>query len=401
MLFKFALRNVLRNRRRTALTSLSIFFAALIVVLSEGWVSGALESYFKNYIDNQTGHIKIMNEEFYKRQRFFPVDALIPETPHLIEQIKKIRDVESVEERIHFGLILGRGENTIPAIGVGVDLYNSRLNLKDKIIEGSLDKNGILIGKGLAEKLGVKVGDRLLLATKTSEGGLNGIKLAISGIVEFKVTAFDKRFFFISLKNAKKLLKIYDDTTEIFVYVHNKKLIAPVKNKIKDILPKGTIALTYTEQMGSLYRWFTVSKFINFFIEALIIFLASFVIINTMAMAIFERLREIGTLKALGMTDNQLFWNFTIEGTLIGLFGGITGGFVGYLLILYLSKTGINFQKAMKNVDIPINYIFYPSPNISVFLITILLTIVITAIAAMFPARYAKKFTPAEALRKI
>jgi ABC-type lipoprotein release transport system permease subunit len=120
-----------------------------------------------------------------------------------------------------------------------------------------------------------------------------------------------------------------------------------------------------------------------------------------MMMAVFERLQEIGTLKELGFTDREIFYNFTLEGAIIGTVGGVLGAVIGYIILQYLHSTGINFQEMTKSLNFPIEYIIKPSVDISVILVTVIIAIVISSFSAMLPAHYARKLMPAEALKKI
>ncbi len=309
MLLKFAFGNVMRNKKRSFLTALSIFFAALIVCFSQGWVFGMYEMLTSSMINYQAGNVRIITEEYKKREKFLPVDEIINNSDEIIMRIERYSEVDYVEERIRFGIMLGKDETTVFGLGIGIDFDNKTFNLKQKIIKGNIQNNGIAIGKDLAEKLGIDVGENILLATKTSEGGLNGIKLPVTAIISTGMKAFDKKVFFISLENAKKLLKIKNGTTEIYIYTKRHEDSEIVQARIKDFLPRGTIALTYKEQLGGLIEFIEIEKKIIFFIFAIIIFLASFVVINTMIKAVYERLREIGTLKAIGMTDREIFIN--------------------------------------------------------------------------------------------
>ncbi len=400
MLFKFAFRNVLRNKRRSFLTALAIFFAALLVGLAQGFINGMIDTYMSDYIDYQTGNVRITTEEFLDRERFMPVDELIPESDGLKQKLEKLDLAESVEERIRFGILLGHQETTVQALGMGVDLEHNSFEIKDKLVAGSLGATGLYIGDGLAKKLKVQLGDKLLLATKTSEGGLNGIKLRVAGIVHLGIGMLDKKVFFLSLQDAKRLLKIYDSTTEIYIFTEKEKQTEALATQVKSNLPEGLVAQTYMEQLGSFYSYMELAKFIYLFIESLILFLASFIVINTMMMAIFERMHEIGTLKALGMSDHELFVNFTLEGALIGAAGGIPGALLGYLFIIILHYTGMNFQTSMASIDMPIEYIIYPTLSVFALVSAVLLSILVPAVAALGPARYARKLQPAEALRK-
>jgi putative ABC transport system permease protein len=400
MLFKFAFRNVLRNRRRSFLTALAVFVGAMIVGLAAGWINGMIDLFMQNYIVYQTGNVRISTQEFVDRERFIPVDALIPDSQSLIKQVAQIPGVKDVEERVRFGILLGHEDVTVSAFGLGLDVLHSRMKIKDKMIEGSAETRGIYIGKDLAKKLGVKVGQDLLLATKTSEGGLNGIKLPVAGIFNLGIGMYNRKMFVIQLEDAKRLLKIREEATEIFVYTAQEKMTDSVAAAIQNLLPAGVVGKTYKEQIGPLYSWYANMRVIYIFVEALILFLASFVVINTMMIAIFERLHEIGTLKAIGMTDRELFFNFTLEGAIIGALGGIPGALFGYGLIAVMHYTGVNLGSAMNSLEMPLDSILYPTLSLWVLLTAIGLSIVVPALAAMIPARFARKLLPAEALRK-
>jgi putative ABC transport system permease protein len=180
MMFKFALRNVLKNRKRSFITALAISSAAMIIGFSAGWINGLIDQWVGNTYIYQTGHIRITTQAFFDRERFMPVEELVYGSSGIADEVRNIEGVTDVEERIRFGILLGKNENTTQAFGMGVDLFNNKMNIADKIVEGGLDGNGIIIGSGLMKKLGAQLGDNLLLATKTSEGGLNGIKLPIT-----------------------------------------------------------------------------------------------------------------------------------------------------------------------------------------------------------------------------
>lgn len=400
-MFKFAFRNVLRNKKRSIITGIAIAVAAMMIGFSAAWVNGMLYSFMEDYFDYQTGHLRITTEEFYKRERFIPIEEYVSGADEIIAQVEAIEGVDHIEERIRFGILLGHDENTVQAVGMGIDPGKTVLDLPDKIVEGEITDGGLYIGKGLIDKLDVQMGEELLIATQTAEEALNGIKLPVNGVFDFKISFFNNNFFFINTDDAKRLLKLNEtDTTEIYVFLEDYKQVDEIGAKIKEILPDGVIVLSYKEIMGELYTVMDQGMAVYYFFEALILFLASFVIINTMNMAIFERMHEIGTLKAMGMTDRQLFVNFTLEGAIIGAIGGVIGVIVGFFVTQLLSKNGLNFESMMSSVEIPMSYIIYPQGTPKDFILALILSIFVPALTAMIPARYAKKLTPSEALRK-
>ncbi len=400
MIFKFALRNVFRNRKRTILTAIAILTASMIVAVAMGWIDGMLNMLLDNYKKYQTGDLRITTTEFYKREKFMPVDELIFNSSDIISEVRKIPEVALVEERIKFGLILGHKDSSKFSVGLGIDFKNSILKPAEKLISGKLEEDGIYLGENLAKKLKVNVGEELLIATKTSEGGLNALKLRIKGIFKYNVSMIDDNFFLIDISIAKKLLKIGDASTEILIYAKNKRDVKVLSEKIKNILPEGVEVKTTKDLMGAYYDLVETGRWAYYFIYAIIVFLASFVVVNTMMMAVFERMKEIGTLKALGLTNGEMFFCLVLEGGIIGFFGSVIGGFLGYVINVITGRIGVNFEFVMKEITMPMEYIIRPEANIYVFFLTVIFGIIIPAISTMYPAGYAKKLQPAEALRK-
>jgi putative ABC transport system permease protein len=249
--------------------------------------------------------------------------------------------------------------------------------------------------------LGIQQGDKILLVTRTSEGGLNGIKLPVAGFFRLGMPAYDKGFFFLSLDNAKQLLKLEGMSTEILVFKDRRTKDETVISSIRKILAPGLIVQSPEDQLGSYFGLLKASKVMYNLFMLFILFLASFVVVNTMMMSVLERVKEIGMLKALGMTDRELAINFTLEGGIIGGIGGVLGTVLGAVFVGVLSQTGVDMTDAVHGLDIPLESVIRPQISLGEILYCLISSIIVPAFASMIPAQYVKKFTPAEALRKI
>jgi putative ABC transport system permease protein len=399
-MLRFVLRNIQRNRKRSFLTILAIFFAAMVVGVAHGWVQGVMNMYLDSYISNQTGHVRVTTEEFLKRERFMPVDAFIRDSDRLADRVEDLEGVEDVEQRVRFGILLSKDENTAEAVGMGIDLEKNRFNLSENITQGAFTGTGLYIGEILARRLGVSEGEEILVATRTSEGGLNGIKLRVEGIFRLGNGFYDRKFFFLSLSDARRLLKMEDAITEILVFAEDQDETSVIEKQVTNIAGNNLAVQDYRTQLGDFYVMLETARVVYLIIEGLILFLGSFVIINTMMMNIFERIREIGTLKALGMSDRQVFWNYTAEGAVMGAMGGVAGALVGFIFIVFLSFYGVNLESFMQGIDMPLDYVIKPRVNAWQLVVAVLLSVIIPALSAMIPARYVNRLMPAEALRK-
>lgn len=402
-IIKMAFRNITRNLRRSILTSLSLFVAGFVVVVLHGYVSGFLNGMKDNVINLTSGHVIIAKKAYFERKFFTPVEEYIPNVQKVESELDSLKYLSFYVERLKSqGMLFERGTNK-PVLLIGIDPEKERktLELERKLISGKYDlKNGAIIGKGLARGLNLHTGDTVIILSKTTMGGLNGIKVKITGIANIGLSEFDKRAVFLSIRNMRRLLKMPEGVHEILVFLKK-------EGKIKDFIRAfnknnpDIIARDYIDELGTFAFYFKLGKNIYYFIYFIIVLLATFAIINTMTVAVFERLREIGTLKALGMRDREIFALFGAEGTMLGTFGGILGSIVGWLFNILLHTKGINYESMVKGMSMPMPYIIRPEINFNVVIFSTILIIFVSFLASSVPAIYAKKLTPQEALREI
>jgi putative ABC transport system permease protein len=155
------------------------------------------------------------------------------------------------------------------------------------------------------------------------------------------------------------------------------------------------------KDLNMMYSFLSIAKFIYYVMGAIFFVLGSTVIINTTMMVIYERIREIGTLGALGMQGKELTRLFLLEGTFISIAGSTLGTLVGVLIVFILSKTGINFTEAMSGVDMEISSILFPRVNWFTALYVWIYAIIISSLSTLIPSRKASKIQIVEALRYV
>ncbi|MEN3044476.1 MAG: FtsX-like permease family protein [Candidatus Hydrothermales bacterium] len=400
-IIKMAFRNLFRNKRRSFLTSLSLLVAGFVVVVLHGYVTGFLKGMKENIINWMSGHIIIAKEEYFSRKFFVPQEEYL-ENPYLIkEKLKEFKYVSFYTERLKSMGIIFKKDINKPVLIFGIDSEKERriLEIDRKIVSGTYDlKEGVLLGKELSKSLDLNIGDTVVIISKTVLGGLNGIKMKVNGIVNVGFSEFDKKVVIISISNMRRLLKMPEGVHEILVFLKDENKIKDFKKNFK---LNGITARDYVQELGSFSYYFKLANNIYYFIYILIIILATFTVINTMTVAVFERLREIGTLKALGMRDLEIFLLFGIEGTILGTFGGIIGAFFGWFVNIFLNFKGINMESAVRGMSIAVPYVIRPTANFYVVIFAIFLITVICSIVSMIPAFYAKRLTPQETLREI
>ncbi|MFC1767081.1 ABC transporter permease [Candidatus Margulisiibacteriota bacterium] len=411
-MFKIALRNIFRNKRRSVLTGLSIAVAVMIAVYLWSLITGVMDDMFDNVIRLNYGHVRILNKEYVKRERMLPLEANIADYKDVEKVAAKDPNVTLTVGRIKFGVLLEYKGNNKPVFGVGIvpESESKISHLDQKIVEGRMIKAGreeMNIGVQMARDLGLKLGDTLTVVTQTAYGSITAMNLKIVGIYSYGVQSVDKTTFYMPLDKAQQLLDLDGRVTEIFVFVKNKSMASRVAKEIQTGLeqayPDQYIARAWLDE-GILYFYMTIAKNVYGGIYFLVLFLASFTILNTMYMAVLERTKEIGMMKALGMKDRQVMGVVLFEALLIGTIASFIGAVWGSGVAYYLAVEGIDFTatfEQMGTINLPLSYVYRAVFSWGIIFFGFCMGILFSVVAAIPPAIRASKMEPTDALRTI
>jgi len=223
----------------------------------------------------------------------------------------------------------------------------------------------------------------------------------IAGVFNTENDIFDGTYVFVKKDYLSRLLGVSPQTTnEIAMLVDNKDKVKQYASELQQRLPWLKVQSMY--DLDPILKMSDTMAMLYYLIfEIFILFALSFGIINTMLMAVLERTKELGMLMAIGMNRRRVFWMIIDETVMITFTGGVIGMFLGYLLVLYTSHTGLDFSKFVQQGLQSIGYssVIYPTIPTSVLIFTTLLIIAVGIIAAIYPAMKALRLKPAEALR--
>jgi putative ABC transport system permease protein len=408
MLFKMAFRNVLRNKRRSLLTAVGVIIAVMLIVFAQGFITGMVDNMIENTARVKSGHIRIVTPEYLRREKLSPLQEALNITPELEKMITQTPEVTAFTYRIPFGVLLSKEENSKPAFANAIDVKREKgfidLSSEKYLVAGSYLQPGekaILIGKGLAEELGFSVGDSLTIITSTALGSPSGMNLTVKGIVETGQTGIDDNAFYIPLAAAQKLLDLKGRAAEVLVLLDSKDKAEEVAARWKGQFGNEAGLEFVPWQQDDILGMLQVVFKIYWVIYFIILLIASATIINTMLMAVFERIKEIGILKAMGMRGNRILWLLTAEASMIGLFGAAVGAVLGVILVLifptinFSSLSGQNLGSIYFNPIIPVT--LTPGAVFACFLFGWF----IATLTALYPARQGTKVRPAQALRRV
>jgi putative ABC transport system permease protein len=299
----------------------------------------------------------------------------------------------------------------IIGMGMGMDFEKDKafINLGERIESGVLPETGkeakeMVLTSGLAEKLNATVGDRITLSTKTKYQGMNGITLVVTGIVKLPIAMFNSRGFYIPIDTAQKLLKMENTATDILVLLKNEANIKKTVPLINAIISEAHLADVEARPWTTIDMYpayITLIDFVGYYMGLFFFLLGSTVIITTTMMVIYERMREIGTVAAMGMTGGQIVKLFFLESFFIGAIASFAGVLLGSGIAIPLSIFGMDWTKAFETIDFAMSGIMKPAWNIGMAIGIFIYSTAVASFASFIPSRKAAKIQPVEALRAV
>ncbi|MDQ1318698.1 MAG: hypothetical protein QG588_2360, partial [Candidatus Poribacteria bacterium] len=402
--------NIWRYKRRTIITFTAISIGIVAFVSMDSLLKGVHYESLRNFIDYESSHLKIYNREFYQEmsnEGFLLLNKAIDNYEN-IENLIKSNDI-SITPRIDFRASLVN-ENTgderpFTIVGIDPDKDRAVYKLPDAIIYGKFLKSGergVLIGRISAKKLETKLGDTLTILTRTKNDTYQTISVDVVGIIDPPNPDINKSFAYISLDIVDDDLNMAGSVTEIGVRVKNGDENKILK-RLDGILKANNLSQLEVISWKELGKdWLTLSrnKMAGSYIMILVVFIISAVgVINTMLMSVFERIKEIGMMRALGMRDTEVIWSFFFEGASIGFLGGVIGIFIGLILNFYLIYHGLDLSY-MGDADIGyrVMNIMKGTWNVGAYGFAFVFSIIISALISIYTSRKAIKMEITQAL---
>lgn len=403
---KLAARSLLRNKRRSAITFVAIGLGLVLVLLFYGFIQGVDKQFTDNFIKAQTGHIQIHARGYQEKARLMPLDIAIKDYQSVVQKLTELPSVKGVFPRLRFPVIVSTGSESLGVLGLGFDPQAERDGvIATKIAQGEYfsDKPGYaLIGVDLAKDLQVSVGDLSVLVATTAKGALNSIDVEIKGIFATGYSQIDSSMLTLALSDAQKLLRMAGQVTEITVMLTDADQAESVAQIIRErFSDDGLEVQTWKELGAAIFELLAARRQLMAVISFVVILIAALGIVNTMLMSVFERVREIGTLMALGMTPGEIRLLFLLESAMLGAAGGLMGSAVGGALLKYFATVGVTFMQTSQFINLPVGTTFYAEFSWRTIVLFFVLAQAVAVLAALYPAYIASKQEPVQALRHV
>ncbi len=404
MQIQIAWRNIWRNPRRTIIMLTAMIIGIWSMIFLGGLMRGMMVGMINNGISTLTGDIQI----HAKGYRDDPcLEYFMPDLKKIEKILNKILPQKSrYTYRIRVNAIAANARHSTGVTIVGIfPVKEARVSFigPDAVVQGrylvSGNNNGILIGRAMAEKFGTKIGNKIILMSEDVNHEIASKAFRIKGIFQAEMQSTEKHFVFVTNSSARRMLKLAKGASEISIILpdHNKdrKIVSDLRQTLSDFYEIHTwqellpILTSYLKMFnGFMYIWF------------LVIFIAmGFGIVNTTLMAVYERMKEFGLLKALGMKPWWIIRSVLMESFMLLVIGTAIGNFMGLLSIHFLSITGINLSSLSAGAEFAgLSRIIYPAVYPEDVIMANVVVIGLGLVVSLYPAVKAARFTPVEAL---
>ncbi len=317
-------------------------------------------------------------------------------------------NVIAAARRIQTGGLISNHEGafSMKIIGIEPEVEAPVSLIAAHIVEGrnlqATDEDSVLIGKGLAGALSLKVGDRVTMVGSDIHKQNRQRTMTVIGVYDIGIPSMEKATAYVSLREAQNLFNLNGQSTEVQITLKKVGAESNIVSALSPILPGYEVeswAKNYPELSTAVNR----KSFVMDIFSVIIVVIAGIGILNLLMMAIYERTREIGLLGAMGLKPNQIAITFILEGALIGLVGVFAGIVMGLAINVSLMQVGMDYSQFAGVTDYMalISGKVYPTLGVSKLLMRAVIILVIAALAALVPAMIASRREPSEALHHV
>ncbi len=401
---RLAWRNVWRHSRRTLIIVLAMGFTLAMMMMYDGLISGFNDAIYGNAIKVLGGNIQVHAPGFRAQASQSPLLPLA-DPQQVVTAALAQPQVVAATQRINTGGLITSREGAFAVAIVGIEPEKEQaVNLAAQhVVAGryltAADQDLVLIGKGLADAMSVKVGDRLSLAGRATHQQIRNRTMTVAGIYDLGMPDIEKQRVYISLAEAQNLYDLTGQSTEVAIVL---KQLGPENAVIAALQPAlpGYEIVSYATSFPELQSALSTKSGVLEIFSIVILGIAGLGILNLLLMAVYERTREIGLLGALGLRPAQISTLFVLEGTMIGLVGAVVGIGLGLGLNAVFGRVGFDFSAFSGTTSYMalITGRIYPSLGIQNLPTRALTVAIIAALAALLPAYEAARHEPAQSL---
>lgn len=399
-----AWRNLWRNHRRTIVMISAVTVGVWAMIFMTALMRGMVNDMLQDGIKALPGHVQVHNPGF----RDDPgINNLIPATDSQLAASFDAAGFAEWASRIKVPAVITSERDSRGVSLFGIDPLRERdiTFLAGDIVAGrnleNVDDNGVVIGQALADILETEIGKRVVIMSQDPDNEIADRGFRIVGLFNSKLEEYEKTMVFVGKTTAQKMLKVPDRVNEIAVMGHDYRDVGGLLEKVVQTVGSDLEVLPWYEVDGYLGTMLSVMDgFV--LVWMIVVFLAlSFGLVNTLVMAVFERVREIGLILALGMRPSSIFLQVIVESILLLAIGLLFGNLLAWLSIIPL-RGGIDISIVAEGMEMfGAASVLHPDMTMQDVILANFVVLVLGFLASLSPAWRASRYEPIEAITKV
>ncbi len=397
-----AYRSVVRNGRRSALTALAVALGLVVAMLMAGLIEGMVANSLADNIRVTTGHLQIRNAEYEVEKASLLSQDLLRDGEELAGRIEAVDGVASAAPVLWTsGLLSTPRESTgIEVVGIDPDdVFHTPI--REGIVAGEYlqadDRGTMLVGRILADQMEIVVGQRVSLAASNANGeGQEGI-FTVVGLVDTGFPGIDQNRVILPLAQAQAFSGVGDRVSSMIVMLNDQEDAETMAALFRG---ENTTVKTWQDLNSILLDSVEAGLFFYYIIYVIVFLVVAVIIANTLLMSVFERTREIGILTSLGMNGRQIMLLVLFEAIILAVFGVAAGLILGMGAVTYMAVVGISLpvETAALVEGMAVGTTLKGGYAPGQFLMLSLLLLIVVGVVSIYPAWYASRLEPVEAL---
>ncbi len=400
-LWMIAYRGLTRNRRRTFFTMLAVALGLALLITLNGYIAGVMEDGLQNSIRLQTGHVQVRAASYPEGKHSVQWKDLVERPEEVAARAMALPEVRAAAPILWLDAVLSTGDESIGLQVYGIDVASPLHDpLRASVIAGAFldanDRSGVLMGGRLAQSLNLKVGDTVHLVTINANGEAVEAPFVIRGLFSSGVLVYDESVLFMPLARAQSFALTGNRASTVMIELHHREDAGKVAAALAQ---PGLQALTWRDLNAFIIQSMDAAFSFYILMDAIVIMIVAVIIANTLLMAVFERVREIGILAALGMKRREILQMVLYEAALIALAGVVVGVALGLLGVFFLTQNGFVLgEMATTAGNLPMSNVIYARFAPDLFTWLAVWTFLIALLASLYPAWFAARLEPVRAL---
>ena len=403
-----AWRNLWRHKRRSLITAFAMAIGVALCMSMICWSDGMFEEMFKVMVEQQLGHVQVHHPDYPKKGLVF--DSL-PNREALLERIDSLKGTVAASANIDGFALLGGTTRSAGGRLVGIDPARHRMvsSVHERVTEGEFlsddAANEIIIGYQLAKEIEVGLGDEVVAVTQATDGSMGNDLYTVVGLFRTGDVGMDQSGGFIHIQDAENLLALEDQAHGITVLTDSAENVESYTETLRAAVGTDTVQVqAWWEASPITAQMMSMSDSMAVFLLLIVFAVAAFGVVNTMMMSVFERTREMGVLRALGLRKGKLVWLVVFESFFLAALAASIGLVIGGLLDWYLIVYGIDFTSSMPEGFAWEGVVFDPvmkgTLRVNGVVLPAMAVFVVSILASLWPAWRATRLQPVTAIRE-